>query len=99
MWNVEMLKENDGITLINGKEVTYKTGYQVATKGVECKTAEEAKKAIKSFGGNAGVWLSKGVYYVDESHHVQAKKDAVLVGKLCSQQSILCWKDMSLIWL
>ena len=99
MWNLEKLSDNDGITLINGREVTYKTGYQVATDGVECKTVEEANRAIKSFGGNAGVWLSGGVYYIDKSHHVQSKKDAVLIGKLCNQQSILKWEDMSLIWL
>lgn len=96
---VQMLKENDGFTLVNGKEVAYKTGFQVATDGVEAKTPEEAEKAIQAFDGNAGVWFSQGIYYVDHSHHVSSKKDAILIGKLCNQQSILCWKTMELIWL
>ena len=33
------LKNNDGLTLKNGKPITYKTGWQVATEGVETKSA------------------------------------------------------------
>ena len=31
------LKENDGLTLKNGIKITFKTGYQVATEGIETK--------------------------------------------------------------
>mgnify|MGYP007050568903 CR=1 FL=1 len=42
---IRKLTENDGLTLKNGKPIQYKTGWQVATEGVECRTAEEAIKA------------------------------------------------------
>ena len=35
------LQNNDGLTLKKGKAITYKSGWQVATEGVECKTARE----------------------------------------------------------
>lgn len=43
------LAENDGLTLRAGKKITYKTGYQVATEGVECATARsyERCKALR----------------------------------------------------
>ena len=99
MRKIQELKENDGMTLVKYKEVLYKKGYQVATEGIECKTPEEAQAAVRAFNGNAGIWYSKGVYYVDRSHHVHSKNDAILIGKLCNQQSILRWEDMSIIWL
>ena len=49
------LAENDSMTLKYGKKVNYKSGWQVATDGVECKTAREAINAVKGYGGNCGV--------------------------------------------
>lgn len=46
------LAENDGMTLKKGNKITYKSGWQVATEGVECKTAREAINAVKAYGGN-----------------------------------------------
>ena len=42
--SIKSLKEDDGMTLKNGKRVKFKTGYQVATEGIECRTPEEAMK-------------------------------------------------------
>jgi len=95
----EKLSENDGITFVNGTAVTYKHGYQVATHGIECKTVEEANAAIASFEGNAGVWCSNGIYYVDHSVRVKTKKRAIRIGIACHQQSILQWNNMTLIWI
>lgn len=36
------LKENEGLTLKKGKTTTYKTGWQVATEGVETTSPREA---------------------------------------------------------
>lgn len=99
LWKIEVLKEEDGATYVDGVEVTYKTGYQVATSGVECKTAREAIEAAKKYDGNCGVWLSKGIYYVDKSRRVKTKKQAIRIGKACHQISILKWNDMSLVYL
>lgn len=42
------LAENDGMTLKKGNKITYKSGWQVATEGVERKTAREAINAVKA---------------------------------------------------
>lgn len=95
---IRKLKNNDGLTLKNGKPITYKTGWQVATEGVECTTAQAAIKAIKDYKGNCGVWYSDGIYYIDKSHRVDTKREALTVGRICNQISILRWRDMGLIY-
>ena len=93
------LAENDGLTLKNGKPITYKSGWQVATEGVEVKTAREAINAVKAFGGTCGVWYSEeGVYYIDKSHRVSTKREAMQIGKACNQISVLCWRTMGLAY-
>jgi len=92
------LKDNDGLTLKNGKPITYKTGWQVATEGVECRTAREAINAVKAYGGNCGIWLSGGVFYIDRSHRVNTKREALEVGRACNQISVLNWRTMGLAY-
>ncbi len=92
------LKNDDGLTLKNGKVVNFKTGYQVATEGVECKTAREAMNAIKAYDGNCGVWYSDGIYYIDKSHRESTLRRALEIGRACAQQCILRWRDMGLVW-
>jgi len=95
---IRKLKNNDGLTLKNGKPITYKTGWQVATDGVECATAQAAIKAVKAYKGNCGVWYSDGIYYIDKSHRVDTKREALAVGRRCNQISILRWRDMGLVY-
>ena len=92
------LVENDGMTLKNGNKITYKSGWQVATEGVECKTAREAINAVKAYNGNCGVWYSEGIYYVDKSKRVNTKREAMEIGRACNQISILKWANMSLAY-
>ena len=92
------LRNNDGLTLKKGKAITYKSGWQVATEGVECKTAREAINAVKAYNGNCGVWFADGIYYIDKSHRVNTKKEAMEIGRACSQISVLNWKKMSLAY-
>ena len=92
------LAENDGMTLKNGNKITYKSGWQVATEGVECKTAREAMNAVKAYNGNCGVWYSEGIYYVDKSKRVSTKREAMEIGRACNQISILKWANMSLAY-
>ena len=96
--SIKKLTENDGLTLKNGKKITYKSGWQVATEGVECKTAREAINAVKTYNGNCGVWYAGGIYYIDKSHRVNTKTEALKIGRECHQQSILKWSNMSLAW-
>lgn len=92
------LQNNDGLTLKKGKAITYKSGWQVATEGVECKTAREAINAVKAYNGNCGIWFADGIYYIDKSHRVNTKKEAMEIGRACKQISVLNWKNMSLAY-
>lgn len=96
---IKKLAENDGLTLKAGKPINYKSGWQVATEGVECHTAREAINAVKAYAGNCGVWYSQNVWYVDKSHRVATKKEAIEVGKAHKQISVLKWSSMSLLYL
>ena len=92
------LADNDGMTLKGGKRITYKSGYQVATEGIETTSAREAINAVKAYGGNCGIWFSDGIYYIDLSHRVSTKREALEVGRACNQISVLRWKDMGLVY-
>ena len=92
------LTNNDGMTLKGGKRITYKSGYQVATEGIETTSAREAINAVKAYGGNCGIWFSEGIYYIDLSHRVSTKREALEVGRACNQISVLRWKDMGLVY-
>lgn len=96
--SIRKLKENDGMTLKYGKKVTYKTGWQVATEGIETTSAREAINAVKDFGGNCGVWYSDNTWFVDKSRRVSTKKEALRIGRECNQISILKWSNMSLVY-
>jgi hypothetical protein len=95
---INKLVENDGLTLKNGKLITYKSGWQVATEGVECKTARDAINAVKAYGGNCGVWFAGGIYYIDKSHRVSTKREALEIGKAHNQISVLGWRKMVLAY-
>lgn len=71
---IRKIEECGGLTLKNGKIITYKSGYQVATEGVMVTTPEEAIKAVRAYGGNCGLWLENGIYFVDKSHRVSTKE-------------------------
>lgn len=92
------LKDNDGLTLKGGKRITYKTGYQVATEGIETTSAREAINAVKRYNGNCGIWFSNGVYYIDLSHRVNTKREALEVGRAHNQISVLNWRNMGLVY-
>lgn len=95
---IQKLSESDGLTLKNGRLISYKSGWQVATEGVECATAREAINAVKSYAGNCGVWYSGGIYYVDRSKRVSTKTEAMKIGRACNQISILKWSNMTLAY-
>lgn len=96
--SLKKLQEDDGLTLKNGKKITYKSGWQVATEGEETTDMHEAMKLIKAYGGNCGIWFSNGIYYIDKSKRVNTKKEALRIGKECNQISVLKWANMSLAY-
>lgn len=95
---IRKLNNNDGITLKSGKVIEYKTGWQVAIYGVEVKTAREAIKAVKAYGGNCGVWFADGIYYIDKSFRVNTKKEALRIGKEHNQISVFGWSRKNLAY-
>ena len=92
------IRDNGGLTLKNGKPVVYKTGWQVATEGIETTDINEAMKAVRAYGGNCGIWFANGVYYIDKSHRVNTKREAIEIGKACHQISVLRWRNMGLVY-
>ena len=95
---IRKLRDNDGLTLKNGQPITYKTGWQVATEGIECATAREAMEAVKAYAGTCGVWYAGGIYYVDRSQRVSTKSEAMKIGREHNQISILKWSNMTLAY-
>lgn len=101
MINIRTLKKltnNDGLTLKAGKVITYKSGWQVATEGQETDNIQEAMMMIRAYNGNCGVWYSEGIYYIDKSHRVSTKREAMIIGRQCNQISILNWRTMGLAY-
>ena len=101
MINIRTLRKitnNGGLTLKKGKITTYKSGWQVATEGMETTDIKEAMKMIKAYNGDCGVWLENGIYYIDKSKRVNTKKEALEMGRACNQISILNWRTMGLAY-
>lgn len=95
---IRKLANNDGLTLKKGKIITYKTGWQVATEGIETRDAREAINAVKAYNGDCGIWYSEGIYYIDKSKRVNTKREALEIGRACNQISILSWRTMGLAY-
>ena len=92
------LGDGDGLTLRAGREVSYKTGWQVADYGYECTSAQDAAKKICEMGENCGVWYSNGIYYIDHSFRVNTKREAMRIGREHKQISVLKWSNMTLAY-
>ena len=101
MINIRTLKKlnnNDGLTLKQGKTIIYKSGWQVATEGIMTTDIQTAMQAIRVYDGNCGVWYSDGIWYIDKSHRVNTKREAIRIGRDCNQISILRWRNMGLVY-
>ena len=101
MINIRTLRKisnNGGLTLKNGKPISYKSGWQVATEGIETTDINEAMKAIRSYKGSCGIWFADGIWYIDKSKRVNTKHEAMTIGRACNQISILKWSNMSLAY-
>lgn len=92
------LTNGDGVTLKAGKIISYKSGWQVADYGIETRSAQEAIKEVRRMGGNCGVWLENGIYYIDHSFRVNTKREALTIGKQYNQISIFGWRTKSLAY-
>ncbi len=95
---IKALTENDGLTLKEGKPISYLNGWQVADYGKEAHTPEECEELVKEFNGDCGIWLEKGIYYVDHSFWVRSKKRALKIGNRHNQISVFGWKNSELAY-
>ena len=95
---IKKLTNNDGLTLKWGKKITYKTGWQVATEGIETTDPREAIKAVKAYGGNCGIWFADGIWFIDRSIRVNTKAEALKIGRDHNQISILGWIKLNLVY-
>ena len=95
---LKKIKNNGGLTLKNGRPIVYKTGWQVATEGMETTDSREAMQMIKAYGGNCGIWFANGIWYIDKSHRVSTKREALQIGRECNQISVLNWRTMGLVY-
>lgn len=95
---INKLTEGKGLTLKVGRPITYKSGWQVATEGIEAHAPREAINAVKAFNGNCGIWFAEGIYYVDKSHRVNTKHEAMEVGKQHNQISVFYWRIKGLAY-
>lgn len=101
MINIRTLKKlnnNDGLTLKKGKIIEYKSGWQVATEGIETCDLREAMSAIKQYNGNCGIWFSNGIYYIDKSKRVNTKHEAITIGIEHNQISVYGWARHTLAY-
>lgn len=94
---IRKLADGEGLTLKDGKIITYKSGWQVGVKGVTATSPEECirkvRAASKRLGkkANCGVWLKDGIYYIDFSIRVDTKWLAIELGKAYEQISVYGW--------
>ena len=95
---IKKLTNNDGLTLKQGKKITYKTGWQVATEGIETTDPREAINAVKAYGGNCGIWFADGIWFIDRSIRVNTKAEALKIGRDHNQISVLNWRTMGLAY-
>lgn len=96
--SINKLENNGGLTLKNGKVISYKSGWQVAVEGVETADPKEAIHAVKAYGGNCGIWFADGIYYIDKSFRVNTKRAALEIGKAHNQISIFGWARKNLAY-
>lgn len=87
------LKDDDGMTLENGAEIRYTSGYQVGLTRNHFTHIEEAIDAFKRYYGSCGVWIEPGThaYCIDISVHVESLDEALQIGTNCRQDSIYDW--------
>lgn len=96
--SIRKLQNNDGLTLKGGRAINYKSGWQVATEGIETANINEVIPAIKKYNGNCGIWFADGIYYIDKSFRVDTKKEAITIGRAHNQISIFGWKRSNLAY-
>lgn len=99
---VNSIIKNGGATInARGERVVLRSGYQVSERDLLIIAVAEFNKnhitnamnELTTRGQYVGVWVDNGLVYVDISHRVSTKKEALRRGKILNQLSILSWKS------
>lgn len=108
---LEKIKINQGGTLTKQfSELITNIGYQVSIKDllkvqVENLTDNDFENILKGVaeslenGHYIGLWIDKGLLYIDESIHVTHYHTATALGRMHNQKAIWDWHDMKSVWL
>jgi hypothetical protein len=107
MFTLKSIKQNGGGTFgASGETVQRARGYQVSTQDVLAikvrdMRAKQLKQLLKDKPEecNLGVWIDKGVAYIDYSKWFSSKKEASKIGKQLKQISIWDWKKQEAVYL
>lgn len=95
---------NGGATLnYKGEAVNYKTGYQVSCKDLyTCPVNKLRMSGIKTILAglrsyeHLGIWIDKGIAYVDISERIGNRTLALELGREREQRSVWAWaKNMA----
>lgn len=107
MFKLKDVLNNNGATLNTaGEAVSYKRGYHVSTLDLEIvKTRDLRKRHIKALlaqlpaDAYLGIWINKGLAYIDQSVRFGNKRTAKRIGKQLKQISIWDWKKEEAVYL
>jgi hypothetical protein len=104
MYLKELVEKNGGATVNRKMEVVeFNHGYQVSVRdicGVELKTISplDLKAMVKTLiphladGQYVGLWVDKGICYIDKSELVEELDRAMAIGRRHHQKAIYDWK-------
>lgn len=99
---INSIIRNGGATInAKGERVILRSGYQVSERDLLIIAVANFNKShiinamseLTTRGQYVGVWVDNGLVYVDISHRISTKKEALRQGKALNQLSILSWKS------
>ena len=107
MFLLKDVVKNGGMTINKEAEaIKCTTGYQVSIQDLQIiKVRDLRKKALLAIldslpaGSCLGIWIEKGLAYIDNSKLITTKREAVKIGKANNQISIWSWKKNEAIYL
>lgn len=106
MFKFKDVVKRGGATLdMAGEDIAYNFGYQVSIRDLRVVKARNLRKKdimamLKNISnGNLGIWIDKGLAYIDNSITLEHLDDAIQVGKAFNQISIWDWKRNEAVYL
>lgn len=99
---INSIIKNGGATINKrGERVVLKTGYQVSKCDLAIIDLENFNKfalmslmcRLEKRGEYLGVWVDNGKVYIDISHRIATRKQAMQAGRELNQLTILRWRD------